>query len=500
MNNLVNSTEMKACDMYTMEQYCVPSLLLMEHAAQSFVEELINCSCNMEHIGIVCGYGNNGGDGLAVARMLYLSGYETEVWMIGTKEHATAQTKTQLEMVKNYGIRLHRQEEPDFSRCTLLVDAIFGVGLSREVTGIYARTIQSMNERGVFVAAADIPSGINADDGQVLGCAVRADVTITFAFKKVGHVLYPGAEYSGQVIVKDIGIGTEGMGGRADAFTCDCADIAGMLPARSEYSNKGTYGKVVLVMGSRGMSGAAYLAGIAAYRMGCGLVRILTPEENRTVLQQLLPEAVLTTYDVENPDMAEIQTILNSASCIGIGSGLGQSATSMRLLQEVMEHDKIPVVVDGDGLRLLSARPELLAGKRNNLIITPHLGEMSGLLCRPVAEIQHKLVQTAKEVSNRYGICCVLKDARTVVVCEEEPVYINTTGNHGMATAGSGDVLAGMLCSLLAQGTDCYHAAVAAVYLHGMAGDMAACAVGISGMMAHDIVNHISKAMQDVEA
>lgn len=497
MNFLVNGAEMKACDRYTIERYHVPSMILMEHAASALVEELLKCGCDMRHTGIICGYGNNGGDGLAAARILHDAGYETEVWMIGNEEHATEQTRQQLDMVKSYGITLHLPgEEMNLAECTLLVDAIFGVGLSREVTGNYAGAIDRINSAGVFTVAVDIPSGIHAGDGQVLGCAVRADITITFAFCKAGLVLYPGADYAGRVVLKKIGIGAGGMGGCSGLFSCELDDIRAMLPVRYNRSNKGTYGKAVLVVGSRGMAGAAYLAGIAAYRAGCGLVRIVTPEENRTIIQQLLPEAVLTVYDAENPDLKEVRKALEWGDCIGIGSGLGQSETADRLLGEVLKLKHRPVVIDGDGLRLLTGRLKEPVGENRNLTVTPHLGEMSGMTGITIGDIRQKLVQTAQQFAERYKVCCVLKDARTVVTDGGKQAYINMTGNHGMATGGSGDVLAGMLCGLLAGGMDRYKASIAAVYLHGRAGDLAAETTGARGMTAKDIADCIPQAVR----
>lgn len=501
MKYIVNSMEMKACDRYTTGHYHVPSLLLMEHAAQVFVDELLKCSCDMKHTGIVCGYGNNGGDGLAIARLLHLAGYHAQVWMVGDESRATEQTKIQIEMVRSYGIPIHEIcEEPDFSECTVIVDAMFGVGLSREITGIYARVIKQINESRGFVAAVDIPSGICADNGHILGCAVNAQITITFAFHKAGLILYPGAACSGKIIVRDIGIGSGGMNGHSSLFTYDDDEISSILPERLPYSNKGTYGKVVLVAGSRGMAGAAYLAGMAAYRMGCGLVRIITPSANREILQQLLPEAVLTLYDENNPDIGMIRPLLEGADCIGIGSGLGCSHAADILLGEVLGIPDIPVVVDGDALRLLSAHLDILQESDHNIIMTPHLKEMSVLTHKTVPEIQKNIVQEAEAFAQFYHVCCVLKDARTVVSCETLPTYINLTGNHGMATAGSGDVLAGMLCGILAGGADSFRAAAAAVYLHGRAGDLAAEAVGARGMTARDLVSHISRALQDMEA
>lgn len=512
MKYLLNGQEMKACDERTIEYYQIPSMVLMERAALGFVEVFCRAGYDMTRIGIVCGMGNNGGDGLAVARLLYQKNLSIKVFLIGDENKATKQTAKQLEIVRKYGIPAcfikelsESEKEQELQSCTILVDAIFGVGLSREVTGKYAKIIELMNRCPVPKAAIDIPSGIDAGNGQVLGCAVKAHMTVTFAFCKAGLVLYPGADYAGNVTVAKIGITEESFEKKPYLYTHSKDEILEMLPVRPARSNKGTFGKVVLVVGSKGMAGAAYLAAMAACRTGCGLVRIVTPEENREILQTLVPEAVLTLYDSHNPENNE-QELLEAfrwGNVIGIGSGLGVSSTSEYLMELVLNHSNIPVVIDGDGLNIIANKKELLKQYEYGIIITPHLGEMSRLAQLPIKEIQGKIVESALDFAREYKVCCVLKDARTVVVNgkgdgqnqTEEHAYLNLTGNNGMATGGSGDILMGMICSLAAQGMEAQDAAVAGVHLHGCAGDMAAERIGKRGMIARDILEAIPQVI-----
>lgn len=524
MQYIVNAQEMKECDARTIEYYGVPSLVLMERAALACAEELLQGSYDLSRVTIVCGMGNNGGDGLALARLLYQKQISVQIILTGDQVKASEQTKRQLSIVQNYQIPFSQADlsagtewKRALEQSTLLVDALFGVGLSREITGIYAELIHMMNKCSAPVFALDIPSGIEAGSGQVLGCAVQALTTVTFAFCKSGLVLYPGADYAGTVIVRDIGITKESFEEQTPyLYTCSTKEIKNWLPKRPAYSNKGTFGKTVLICGCKGMAGAAYLSAMSAYRVGCGLVRLITPEDNREILQTLLPEAVLTTYSPEavaNLDQDELNQLskaLQWGTVVGIGSGLGTSQAAKQLLELAVTSTNVPIVLDGDGLNILAVKKELFQtlAKRPSAI-TPHLAEMSRLTGRPIKEIQQNLVETAADFTKKHGVCCVLKDARTVVTSplmnEADDAlygpghaYLNLTGNHGMAAGGSGDILAGMICGLAAQGMDLAQAAIAGVHLHGCAGDSAAAAAGARSMTARDILDHISTVLKGV--
>lgn len=510
MEYIVTGQEMKDCDKRTIEHYKVPSLVLMERAALSFVEEFLRFF-NSEFtaadtlknyrltVGILCGTGNNGGDGLAIARLLYQKQIKVNVILIGEESHMTKDCRRQLDILHQYNVSVSWiRSETDISilkemgTMDIYIDAVFGVGLSREITGMYKTLFQYINEQPAKVAAVDLPSGIHSDTGQVLGIALKAELTVTFAFTKAGLVFFPGAGYAGKVIVKEIGITTESLNPTLPRlYSLSAQNIKQMLPPRRTYSNKGTYGKVVLFAGSEGMAGAACLAGEAAYRAGCGLVRIVTPESNRTIIQTRLPEAVITTYTAKTLTADRIKEVMEWADVIGIGCGLGLSDEAVFITKTVLKYGQKPTIADGDGLNIIANNKELLNNHNQPLLITPHLLEMARLTGRSVRQIQQNLVTTAVDFSKEYQLCCVLKDARTLVTDGNYPVYVNLTGNNGMATGGSGDVLAGMICGMAAQGMDLNEAGISAVFLHGKAGDAAAVQYGKYKMLAQNIIEHM---------
>ena len=392
---------------------------------------------------------------------------------------------------------------------TTIVDAIFGIGLSRPVTGTCAEVIGWINAQSAKVAAVDIPSGICADTGKVLGTAVKADMTVTFACRKPGHILYPGTEYCGRVIRKNIGILPERLGaGEPELFTYTKSDLGRIAP-RTPYSNKGTYGKVLLIAGSSGMSGAACLSAMASYRCGCGLVRVFTTECNRVMIQTYLPEAIVTPYREDTFPEQQLADALAWADVTGIGPGLGTGAVSGEILEYVLRNFKGPLVVDADGLnllarsRILQDEPGLLAGggseQRKPVIVTPHIGEMMRLMCASKESVLENIVESAEQFAGKYKVICALKDARTIV-SDGHRTYLNTSGNSGMATAGSGDVLTGVICGLLAQGNEPFEAATLGVYLHGLAGDAACAGYGAYGMIARDIAFSVGEVLRDIQA
>lgn len=492
MEYLLKSNEMKELDYNTIEEIGIPSVVLMEKAALGVIEEIQNSCDKMDKILVVCGSGNNGGDGIAIGRILSLQGKEVRIVFIGEENKATTETKRQIEIAKKYNIEIYNTF--DKSEYNVLIDALFGIGLTREVEGSYKDAINLINQTKGFKVAVDIPSGISADTGKVMGVAVMADLTIAIAYKKIGHVLYPGALHCNKIIVSDIGIyGAEKIN---SAFSYRKEDL-NKLPKRFAYSNKGTYGKALIIAGSKDMAGAAYLAAIAAYKTGCGLIRLITPKENREILQSLLPEAILSTYDVEQPDFHLIQDAIEWADVIDVGPGLGKSETSKRILQLVLEKRKCPLVIDADGINLLAMNNELLKENMENIVLTPHLKEMSGICKKEIEEIKEDLIGTATRLAHKHTLVCVLKDTRTIVADCDKKVYINQSGNNGMAKAGSGDILSGIITGLLAQRMKPFEGAVLGVYIHGAAGDKAAEKMGEYSMLARDIADSIGNVMQE---
>ena len=513
MKYAVDSKKMKMIDDYTINITQIPAMELMERAASKLVAVMQLKITKEDRILAVCGPGNNGGDGVAAGRILYSQGYHVAILFIGEESKCSEQMRAQLDMAKNLGIPLENSNK--LSEYNIIIDAIFGVGLSKPITGQYEEVIRQLNAHQGMVYSVDVPSGISAESGMIMNVAVRANATVTFGHNKIGLLLFPGAEYAGEVTVVDIGFLEEATRySKPDTFYYEINDLD-QLPKRKNYSHKGDYGKVLIVAGSKGMAGAACLSAKAAYRSGAGLVKVLTSECNRIILQTQLPEALFGAYDDENSDAEQKQRKLLEdlawASVIVIGPGLGCSKTSDCLLETVLQEAKVPVVIDADAITLLSRRlneheenssDDMLQLRLHRLskmlktgaILTPHLLELSRLLGLPVCDITNNLIDTAHQCSYNDKLIYAIKDARTIVV-NQDRYYINVSGNHGMATGGSGDVLTGIIAAFTAQGMKPYEATCLAVYIHGLAGDEAAKEKGSYSMMASDIISSIEKVL-----
>ena len=494
----VNAAQMKAADQYTIQKLGVPSMELMEHAAQACVQVLEDEKVDLSHVCIVCGSGNNGGDGFAIARILQNNRYSVETFCVGNPEHYTEETQEQMHRLQECGgkITYGMPQEDSYS---VIIDAVFGVGLSRKVEGRYRQVIEQMNRMRGTKFAVDIPSGLSATTGCILGCAFKADYTVTFQLKKIGLELSQGRTMAGRVIVPDIGISTDSICEDQEIVRTAGKDIyRKMLPDRPEDSNKGTYGRLLVIAGSKGMAGAAYLNAHAAYMTGAGLVRIYTSSDNREILQTLLPEAIITTYEEYNKE--ELLSLLTWADGVCIGSGLGMSRLSEKILKTVIEYVKVPCLIDADGLNLLAENKNYLNQMaERRFVITPHMKEMSRLTGTPVEELKADRIQILKDFISRYRITCVLKDSRTLIASEEKGIRMNLTGNSAMAKAGSGDVLAGVISGWMVQGKEAEDAAELGTYIHGLSGDLAKFEKGVYSVMARDLIEYISKALMKLE-
>lgn len=510
MQYVVNAKEMKQYDSYTIEKIGIPSLLLMERAAM----EIVFAICERCHKGtkviVFAGCGNNGGDGLAAGRMLLEKGAEVTFYMPGEIEKASSETKAQMKILSNLGFSIQRNLPK--GEYDIVIDALFGIGLSREVTNIYREAVEEINRlgsRGAYVVAADIPSGVCADTGKILGCAVRADLTVTFSYAKAGQLFYPGREYTGKLLVREIGIAKEALEKFPPSYKAiDEKEMRAMLPKREPAGNKGTFGKVLLVAGSRETGGAALLCAESILRTGAGMVKVVTHEKNRDAFLKRLPEVMLSTYE-EIPEQEEIVRCLSWADVIVAGPGLGtpgtESGKKAELLMEILlQQGKLPFVIDADGLNLIAEKESLAKlvkeYEKNRIVLTPHPGELVRLLKGSMEEYKCSPVNAVKELAKQ--LCCIVvgKDAVTLAVSpEEETVFINRAGNDGMATAGSGDVLAGIIGSFMAQHTESFAAACLGVTLHGTAGDRAASVKSRYGMTASDIIEKISVVLAEQE-
>ena len=496
MRYLPNGIWMQKADSYTIREIGVPSVVLMEHAAQKTIEVMERENIDFSDILIVCGSGNNGGDGFAIARLLQEKGVRVTVFFAGKESSMSEECRLQAQIVRNLGIPIVTvMPEKEY---TVLVDALFGVGLNREITGAYCDVIEKMNRLKGRKIAVDIPSGIHSGNGQVMGIAFRADLTVTFQCEKLGMVLFPGKEYTGKTAVVDIGIHSSVFSETQEvAYTLERADLSRMLPKRKPNTHKGNYGKVLMITGSKGMAGAAYLSALAAYTCGAGLVQIYTDETNRAILQQLLPEAIISCYMEYEED--GLKDALEWADVVCIGCGLGKSRTAEMLLMNTLKYVSVPCVIDADGLNLLACHKEMLRVVDTPVILTPHMKEMSGLLGCSIPEITEERFQKLQEFTSQYPVICVLKDARTVVAERTNPFFVNTAGNQAMAKAGSGDVLAGVITGLLAGKTPPYRSAVLGVYLHACGGDKAKEQLGSYSVLARDLITGIGQCMKEAE-
>lgn len=492
---VLDTAVMQRIDTGTIEEIGISQDVLMERAALGLVERIV--LYHPKKVLCVCGTGNNGGDGIATARILHMEGMNADVYLCKTPDKCKDSVCRQLEIFQKTGGR--RVTDLSFFEYDIIVDAIFGIGLDREISGEYADVIAKINaarEKGSKVIAADIPSGIHAEKGTVLGTAVRADETVTFAYYKPGHLLYPGADYCGKVSVKPIGIRFEPFYSKQEMkqFTIE-KDNCDILPKRPKNGNKGTFGRVLVIAGSSSMYGACYLSALAAFRIGAGLVNVFTHEVNRLAIQTMLPEAILQTYEDTDSAVRTLPRLLQSADCVVVGPGLSTNDTAMKIVQLVLNTFKQTIVADADALNCIAKQPELRYNLKQfegrDIIMTPHLGELARLTGKSINELKNDFCREIHNYAGEYGVILVGKDARTVV-SDGNNIYINQTGNDGMATAGSGDVLSGIIAGLCAQKENAFDAALKGVFLHGKAGDLALQKGNAHALMAQDIANAIS--------
>lgn len=496
MERILFSDAVQAADQAAVERG-IPSLVLMERAALSVVHFLDHHRgrYDVKHVLAVCGPGNNGGDGAAIVRILRERGLEAKVLLIGDDSRLSMQMRQQLailealpgESVIRAGDCTDGELDSLFGQATLFADALFGIGLRREVTGTFADMIGRMNQSPAPVIAVDMPSGIHTDTGEVCGTAVRADATVTFTCAKPGLYLYPGASYAGEIHIRPVGIAMpperdfhRELGRLTDE------DLAG-LKERDESGNKGTFGKLLVIAGNEEISGAAYLCACAALRAGAGMVRIYTEERNRQILGTLLPEALFTTYRTGSWSPDGLIRAMEWADGAIAGPGLGTGETSSRILKTFLETNRKPAVLDADALNLLSDMQRVPAIKYP-CVMTPHVGEMSRLTGISPEDIKAHLVSIAANVSAESGAAVLLKDARSAISCPDGSCWINTSGNSALSTAGSGDVLAGLAGALLLrEKTLPYPAAVIAAYIHGRCGELAALKRSRASVIASDL-------------
>lgn len=495
MKYYLTGEQMQNADRYTIEQIGIPSMVLMERAALGVVGAMEEENLDLSNVLVVCGNGNNGGDGYAIARLLHMKGHRVTVLFVGDEDKRSAENRQQKEIVKHYSIEV--KQEIESREYSVIIDAVFGTGLRREIIGSYRTVIEQLNQMQGFKVAVDMPSGIHDGTGQVMGVAFRADLTIALAYAKRGLVIRAGHSYVGKLRIADIGIYDDAIITEGPlTYSYDWEDFQNSFPKRKENSHKGTYGKVLLIVGSKGMSGAALLAARAAYATGAGLVHIYTHEDNRIVLQETLPEAIVTTY--QTFDRQQVTNLLSWADVVGIGCGIGMSEISKQLVEYTLQFANVPCVADADALNLIAKDLSVLMLGKQPLILTPHMKEMTRLLGCTMEELQQSKMELLDTFVKKYDITCVLKDARTLVAKAGQEFYLNLTGNSAMAKGGSGDVLTGMITGILAQKRDAYEAACLGVYLHGTSGDYAARQKGQYSVLAGDLVCACGEVLKNI--
>jgi NAD(P)H-hydrate epimerase len=512
---LVTADEMQAMDRLTIEDFGIPGMVLMENAGRGATRFLLEQFPDIEHktVGVMAGRGNNGGDGFVMARCLKQKGIQVQVFLLAETGRVQGDALANLKLLKPLGVPVVEiPDEASFSKLNaemqgvdLWIDAILGTGLSSDVKGYFRRIIDYLNSLNKPVFAVDLPSGLNSDTGQPCGTCIRAAATATFAYAKTGHMVYPGADYTGNLKIVDIGIPPHIVAAVGpEHFLLTAQLIRTYLTPRPTDAHKGSTGHLLVVAGSSGKTGAAAMTSMAALRTGAGLVTLGVAESLNPVLEGQMLEAMTVALPENGSGILgesafdAIQKELPGKRCLALGPGLGQAAVTKKLIRKIIRHSEIPVVVDADGLNGLAGEVQDLSGAKAPIILTPHPGEMARILGTTVSNIQQNRIQSARKFSVRYQVHVVLKGAATIISQPDGRVSINATGNPGMASGGMGDVLTGMIAGLIVQGLAPEAACQVGVYLHGAAADSLAEGIGPRGYLAGDVIEAIPGSIKKV--
>jgi len=496
MLKILNSEQIKELDQFTIREEPISSIDLMERASRAFVSWFLERYDATQKVGIICGTGNNGGDGVAIARLLHEWNYPVKVWIVrgGVKESAdfTANLK-RLEKISVEEIT-KKAESNLFSDRTILIDAIFGSGLSRPVEGIYSNVIDCLNQCKAIKLSVDIPSGLMADQHSV-GMVFQAHHTISFQLPKLAFIMPENQKFVGEWHLVDIGLSKKFLKEvEAPYSLTTLKSVKRILKPRSRFDHKGKYGHALLIAGSTGKMGACILSAKAALRSGLGLLTAHVPKNGYSIIQTAVPEA-MATID-QSADYFSGREAEDFYDTIGIGPGLGQATESVKGLEEILQKFKKPLVIDADALNILFANPALQKLIPAGSILTPHPGEFVRIVGSWMNDFDR--LEKLKELANRIQSVVILKGAYSAIATPDKKVFFNSTGNPGMASGGSGDVLTGILTSLLAQGYEPEKAAILGVYLHGLAGDLAAREKGQHSLIAGDIIDYLPHAFKKI--
>lgn len=509
---ILNAAQMREADRYTIDEIGIPSLVLMENAGRQVVAAIEAAyEARLEgRVAVLCGRGNNGGDGFVVARTLIQRGVDGAVFVIGALADIRGDARTNLDILGRLGVtvveigdeqtwELHFSE---ISQCTLIVDAIVGTGLKAPLGGMMETVVADVNASGIPIVAIDLPSGLSADTPHLIGDCVDASMTVTLAAPKLPLVLPPGEAHAGDVVIADIGIPSdvlEGLDGpRIELLTPE--QLRPLVEPRAPDSHKGDFGRVTIIAGSRGKTGAAHLTAVGALRSGAGLVTVATPASCLAIVASMAPEYMTEPLpdgkggSVTPPAVDAVLDLRHDV--IACGPGLGRGPAVAEFVRALLDRATVPLVLDADALTVLADDPGSLAGKEDrDVIITPHPGEMARLVGSSVEEVQANRIEVAANFAATHRVYVVLKGHRTIVATPEGHIFINPTGNAGLATGGTGDVLTGMIAAWLAQLLDAEAACRLGVFLHGAAGDLAEASEGQVAMTATDVVSHLGEAL-----
>jgi ADP-dependent NAD(P)H-hydrate dehydratase / NAD(P)H-hydrate epimerase len=513
---ILTSAQMKEIDRQTIEEVGIPGPVLMENAGLQIFRFLqtILPYCDGDKVVIVTGRGNNGGDGLVIARHLFNHGTVPQVLLLAGRDEVRGDAALNLRIAENIGVPVTEvRSEADWKakkslikEASIIVDAIFGTGLSKPAQGLYAKVIEDINKADAFKLAVDIPSGLSSDSFEIIGPAVKADVTVTLAAPKIAHVLPPAEEWVGELVVADISVPPQLFDApRLDLELIEKQDLLRSFRKRQRDSHKGSYGHLFIIAGSLGKTGAAVMAAKAALKTGAGLVTVGTPQSCLPMvakgMEELMTEPLAETDErtISEKALPRLQALIKGKDALLIGPGLSTNDSTAGFVAKALPEVRIPVVIDADGLNILALKPELLKRLPKTAILTPHPGEFARLVGLPLREVIKKKLELAPAFAQEYGVHLILKGYRTLVCAPDGRKFINPTGNPGMATGGSGDVLSGMIASFLMQDKDPLQAALAAVYLHGLSGDLAAEKLGERPLVAGDLIRFLPAALKTME-
>jgi NAD(P)H-hydrate epimerase len=514
---VLNTQQMREADRRTIDDIGIPSVVLMENAGRQAVAAMEAAFEGIAHsrVGVLCGRGNNGGDGFVVARTLVQRGIETIVFLLGSVSEVRGDARINLEILGRLGLTVveiaNAQEWElhftEVSECDLLVDAMLGTGFNGPIKGLLETVIADVNDLSVPVVAIDLPTGLSADSHETDGNAVVAAMTVTLAAPKIPLVLPPADKHAGDLVIADIGIPLpvidEIEGPYVELLTRD--RMRELISVRAPESHKGDFGRVLIVAGSTGKTGAAHLAALGALRAGAGLVTVATPRSCVPIIAAMAAEYMTVGLD-ETPegtiDFAGLDRVLEfEADVIAVGPGLGTEPSTAAFVQGLVERAGVPLVLDADALNVFSDDPDrLIARDGVEMVITPHPGEMARLTSRTVEAVQRDRLSVARDFASGHRLHVVLKGHRTIIAGPENRAFINLTGNAGMATGGTGDLLTGMIAAWFAQLLDPEAACKIAVYLHGAAGDLAESDEGEVSLIASDLISRLGEAIVQLTA